>query len=69
MISSEEKKIFSSTPLSKFSTDDGLIGWRKRERPTPRNKQGQREREAEIKGSAFDVRECVCALTPLRNDL
>ena len=68
MISSE-KKIFSSTPLSKFSTDDGLIGWRKRERQTQRNKQELRETEAEIEGRLCCMCVSVCAPTPPRNDL
>ena len=61
-------KIFSSAP-SKFSTDDGLIGWgKKRERQMERNKQGWREAEIE---EVLCVFVCVraCVLTPLRNDL
>lgn len=47
---------------------DGLIGWRKRERQTQRNKEELSETQAEIE-EYFCMCVSVCALTPLRNDL
>lgn len=42
--------------------DDGLIGWRKGERQTQKNKQELRDTEAEIEGFLY-VCEYVCTHT------
>lgn len=60
MISSEKKIFYSS---SKFYMADVLIGWRKRERQTQRNKEELRETQAEIEEYFLYVCECVCPHT------